>query len=104
MEQKTLSQKLGEYFDKYFLAGYLTVSMTVLPYCLGRMVYDGVTADRTKTHCETTLHGFDDNDDGAIDRIVEYGAIAGARMAAPLRRAFTSEDKEFEQLARVLDQ
>jgi hypothetical protein len=100
MEQKTLSQKLGE----YFLTGYLAVSMTVIPYCLGRMIYDRVTADRTKTHCETTLHGFDDNNDGAIDRIVEYGIIAGARMAAPMRRTFTSDDKEFEQLARVLDQ
>ncbi len=106
MENKTLSQKLREGFEKHFLTGYLALAMTVLPCCLGRMVYDRVTADRTvqvEGFSPSIFHGFDDNEDGTIDRIVEYGGIAGARMAAPTRRTYTSKDKEFRDLARVFD-
>ncbi len=107
MEKKTLRQKLGETFEKHFLTGYLAVAMTVLPYCLGRMVYDRATADRTvrieRQFSPSTFHGFDDNKDGTIDRIVEYGGIAGARMAAPTRRTYTAKDEEFTALVRVFD-
>jgi len=108
MENKTLSQKLREGFEKHFLTGYLAVAMTVLPYCLGRTVYDRVTADKTvqveNQFSPSTFHGFDDDNNGTIDRIVEYGGIAGARMAAPMRRTYTAKDKEFEKLMRVFDE
>lgn len=114
MEKKTLRQKLGEGFEKHFLTGYLALAMTVLPYCLGRMVYDRITADRTvqvEGFSPSTFLGFDEDKNGTIDRIVEYGGIvveyggiAGARMAAPTRRTYTAKDKEFKDLIKVFDQ
>jgi len=106
MEKQTFGQKL---LEKYFLPVYLTGVVVFCGGVLGQMIYDRVTADKTTAQVEkrfspSTFYGFDDNKDGTIDRVVEYGGIAGARMAAPTRRTFTSKDKEFSDLTKVFDQ
>lgn len=101
---KTLTQKTDDFFAKAFFVGYFTVALTVLPYCIGRMFYDNITAKKTvqsSGFIPSTFHGFDDNNDGEIDRFVEYSAIAGARMAAPTRSTYTPRDKEFLEIAKL---
>jgi len=44
----------------------------------------------------TSYYGYDDDNDGSIDRIEETGIVPGARIInVPVRRTFLEEDKIF---------
>jgi hypothetical protein len=93
------------YCDKYFLPTYVGLALIILPLTLGTMIYDRITADKivnvqnqTIYGQNQTIYGYDVNNDNVLDKIKVYFPIMGARMAAPMRRTYTSKDKEFENL------
>ncbi|MFH1212001.1 MAG: hypothetical protein V1659_03675 [Candidatus Woesearchaeota archaeon] len=107
---KNLIRRLKKSPEEYFLIVYFTVTMTVFPYILGRMIYDGITADKRITIEDSftggkTYYGYDEDKNGTIDRIIEHSGITGGpRMpTAPIRLVYTKKDKEFYRLVKLFD-
>jgi hypothetical protein len=104
-------ETLGERVAKYAIIGYVALVTGVSGYIGGRGLYDRSTADKMifqERHPEIPftgrlLCGFDENNDGEIDKVTEYFAYFGAKAMAPIMRTHKPEDKDFQELTELLN-